>query len=392
MRVEVVATGDGKQKLTLFNEAPGFTMTSWFSVKTADGTITEHGSAGGFDDLRAEIILEDNAARFLTPFPNTSKGWVEVTVVKRFDITGRETRYTETHNYTILENSYTRPSFAAKITAMDLLNGYYISHQSSVQAEFSDVEAKYGASIVSKQFTVGAKTYGEPFKSDTLDAGRIALTCTVTDTRGFESAYTQEITAYDYFPPMISAVSDTNSITVRRVDRYGNPDESGNYLYIAAKVTYSKLDGGNSCTMTCRYKQGTTGAWNDEILLTSGNTGANEYNGIVSKNASGENIILIASVLYPVQIIAKDSMGNSNTVLITIPTESVYMDKAGTRNSIAFGGHVTENDAFEVYQNAYFRRGIYIDDLKTGARYKLVIRDGTLVAEEQTSTFSLKRR
>lgn len=391
MRVELVATSDGKQKLTLFNEAPGFTMTSWFLVRTADGTTSQHGSAGGFDDLRAEIILEDNPSRFLTPFPNTPTGWVEVTVVKRFDITGRETRYTETHNYTILANSYTRPSFTAKITAADLLNGYYISHRSTVQAEFNNVETKFGAGVASKEFTVGTKTYGEPFKSDTLDAGRIALTCTVTDTRGLKSTYTEEITAYDYSPPMISAASDTRGITVRRVDQDGNPDEAGNYLYIAAKVTYSKLDGGNNCTMTCRYKQGIAGTWSDEISLTSGNTGENEYNGTVL-NADGTKPTLIASVLYPVQIIAKDLMGNSNTVSITIPTEAVYMDKAGTRNSIAFGGHVTENNAFEVYQDAYFRGGIYIDDLKTDVRYKLVIRDGTLVVEEQTSTFSLRRR
>ena len=85
--------------------------------------------------------------------------------------------------------------------------------------------------------------------------------------------------------------------------------------------------------------------------------------------------------IYYIEISVIDDFGAEDTYETYLTTEGVYMDRSGSRNSIAFGGHVTEDNAMEVYWTAYFRNGLFFDDLENKVRYRVKIgTDGILRA------------
>lgn len=389
MNISQSTNSEGKTVIHLSNPAPGFGMTSWFYVKSKDGTTTQHGSAGGSDELRADIILEDSPSRFITPFPDTTKGYIDVTVHNRNDFWGSSSDYTETCFYTINENEYTRPTFNMSITPYDRLREQYVLGISSVQAAFSNISTKYGASHVSTTFTVDGKSYGAPYKSDKLTTpGEVTLTGTVKDSRGFARNITQKINVYEYLIPFVSAGTGAQVIIKRAAMEDGKVvlSDTGTLLYVDAKRGYSTLGGANECTLKCIVKDYATGNQKHEAVLLSASDTGNTFSSVVN------GVTVDASTLYVIDLTVEDSVGNTNMLRKALPNEAVYMDRSGTRNSIAFGGHVTEDDAFEVYQAAYFRGGMYFDDLGASKRYRISIgTDGRLVATEEKTTFSLRR-
>lgn len=383
-------TSDGKRVIILDNPSPGWGMTAWFLVKSADGTVSEHGRNGGFNKLHAEIIIDDSPNRFITPYPNTANGEVEVTVHVRNDWTGGTDDYVTTCGYTILENEYTRPSFDMSITPYDRLCGQYALGISSVQAAFSNITTKYGASHVSTTFTVAGKSYGSPYKSDKIATpGEVTLTGTVKDSRGFKREITQKINVYDYLLPSISAGTESQVLVKRAVMEDGNIvlSDTGDLLYINAKRGYSTLGGANKCTFKCIVKDYATGAKTHEAVLLSESDTSNLFSSVVN------GVTVDTSKLYIIELSVVDTANGTNTLAKMLPNEKVYMDRSGTRSSIAFGGHVTEDNAFEVYQDAYYRGAMYIDDVGGGIRYKITIgTDGILRAERINTTYTLQRR
>ena len=333
-----------------------------------------------------EVNIREKPDQMINVFPNSRTGYVSAVLMKADMYTVLD--YYNDYSYQIPENEYTIPSFNWRIEPLDLVNNFYISNQSAVRVNISDASTKYGATgnlVVS----IGGKTYNAPYQSDKLPAGNLPIVATLTDSRGFVAKKETSINVYDYLNPIITSAEGKTAIIVARCDSEGEITASGRFLYIAARKRYSPIDGSNKCTLTYKIKKGSLGSWSEGILLAN-DSASNEFDGIVS------GVDLDTAKVYPIEIYAEDTMGNEDIFRITIPSEKVYMEKSGTRNSIAFGGHVSENNAFEVYQDAYFRGTLYIDDLtneENGKRYKLVIGDdGVLRAEQVVTTFSLRRR
>lgn len=344
---------------------------------------------GGKQDLYMDT--DEWKDYFITPITNSNIGSVYVERQSRVVILGVagdwKTEATHDLSYEIRANAYTRPTFTASYSAIDLMSNFYIANKSSVKGSISNISTKYGAGVKSTQFTVGSNSYGDPYESGKLNSGSYALIATVTDTRGISTSQNLgNITVYDYQTPSVTTASGTNSIKVLRCDKEGNLKDDGTYIYIAARKKYSPLDGSNKCTLNLQIKEGISGEWQDEIVLL-GESSGDEYVGVFT------GVYVDEAKIYPIKLIARDSMAATDSVIITLPSEKVYMEKAGSVNSIAFGGHVTENNAFEVYQDAYYRGGIYIDDVEGRTRYKITIgTDGILRAEQINTTYTLRRR
>jgi len=167
----------------------------------------------------------------------------------------------------IPDNAETKPTVGMTLTPSrsipSAFDGLYVQGKSKVTATFSSV-AKYGAYINSHSITVQGTTYSSsPWTSDILNhPGSVSVKGTATDSRGFVGTETKTINVIPYSTPKI------NVSVCDRCDAKGNLNESGTYLKIKAKRTYSKVEDANgvrhnTCRIQYRYavEGGSYGAW-----------------------------------------------------------------------------------------------------------------------------------
>lgn len=282
----------------------------------------------------------------------------------------------------IPDNADTKPSITniATLAVPTLLNQseLYIKGKNGVKPTVTAV-GKYKANIAKITWTVNEKAYNHGETSDAITSfGTLPIVVTATDTRGITNSATKTISVNDYTKPLLSAVDGRNKIIIERRTE-GNVD----FLYIAAKRNYTKLNG-NKCSMSFRVKP-YKGEWGSNNTIISEGTTSDAYDQSTGYELNKE-------LTYTIEITLVDSLNEKDVFVGGVATEAVFMDRAGSRGSIAFGGHVTEDNAFEVYQDAYFRGALVIDDVDSGKRYRITVsEDGTLKATLDNSTFNLRR-
>lgn len=218
----------------------------------------------------------------------------------------------------------------------------YIKGRSKVDANFTNGEGKYGASIVSYKMSVAGKSYGSPFTSVYITTeGEVTVTGTVTDSRGYSRTYTQKINVLPYANPRIIPVTGESEIVAARCDSGGNLSDSGTYLKIKAKRSYSKVSGHNNCSVQYRYKAegGSYSAWTT-ILATTATSDE-----IVTGALLGTLDVMST---YLVQVQAVDTIGETGTTTISLPTERVYMHKAGSINALGIGKYAEEENTVDI--------------------------------------------
>lgn len=228
--------------------------------------------------------------------------------------------------------------------------GLYIKGKSKVKATFGNGECKYGASVKSYTLTVGSKSITKSsdvsLTSTYISTLNITVTGTVTDSRGFSRTYTQEINVIDYAKPQILPVSGEGGVIAARCNVAGALDENGGYLLIAAKRNYSKVVSGddqkNFCTLEYRVKvEG--GSYSDWETLIEKRAESDE---IIEGPVSG--VTLEAKRTYVVQIRAVDDIGEQVTTQIFVPSQKVFMHRAGSINSLGIGKYAEEENTVDI--------------------------------------------
>ena len=248
-------------------------------------------------------------------------------------------------------------------------SGLYIQGKTKVKATLS-AEAKQDATIRSLRMKVEGVYYGpdHDYTSDYLSQyGSIDVLGQATDSRGFLGKTTQTITVIPYSNPRLLAVSGESDVVVARCDKNGDLSDSGTYLVIKAKRSYSKVESGtqrNFCKIQYRYKTsgGTYTAW-DTILESSFLSSDEVRTGALRGTLSDQNS-------YVVQVQVIDDMGESAHSTFTIPSGKVFMHRAGSRRSMTFGGYVEEDDTFALAEGIQFKckGGGNIDTLALGKK------------------------
>jgi hypothetical protein len=289
----------------------------------------------------------------------------------------------------IPQNNDTKPQITSKsaVAVPKLFNTEALFVKGKNAAKVSaEGSAKYDATVKNIEWVVENETFANGVTSDFFEsAGSKAIKVKITDSRGFTNEAEIPITVYDYSKPNISPIENGGTIVVKRVDASGDTADNGTYLRVEAKKVWSSIGGMNTCALLFRKKVTGASGWGDYKTLLDYNSSSSDYKGTLGED-------LDPQTLYTIELSVLDGLNESNVYNVYIATEKVFMDRSGTRGSIAFGGHVSEDEAFEVYQDAYFRGGIIIDDVATGKRYRLVIsEDGTLKATLDNSTFNLRR-
>lgn len=300
--------------------------------------------------------------------PSTDKGTLRFTLTTYADSAYSkqigDPVYKEITLY-IPNDETTKPTATMTLTPVsslpDTFKDLYIKGKSKVKVELTDAQGKYGATIVSCKATVAGKSGTTPYTSGYLGTvGSVTIKGTVTDTRGYLLAFSQGILVLDYAAPKLLPVSGEKEIICARCDKDGNLSESGTYLKIKVKRSYSKVNNKNSCYIRYRYKAegGSYSAW-VTILATTATSDE-----IVTGALLGT---LDTKSTYLVQVQAQDTIGESATTTISLPTERVYMHKAGSMNSLGIGKYAEEENTVDI-----------AEDMTVKVRGDLVVGDTTI--------------
>ena len=255
---------------------------------------------------------------------------------------------------TIPNISATQPTATMSLTPVTSLaspfNTLYIKGKSKVTVALTSGAGKYGATITSYTVSVGGRSGTAPYTSGYFTkAEEVTIIGTVTDSRGYSRKYTQTITVIDYSAPRIIPISTESEVVAARCDSSGNLSDTGTYLKIKAKRSYSKVNisgaNKNLCYIRYRYKKegGSFSSWTT-ILATTATSDEITTGALLSGGLS-------VTSSYVVQVQAVDSIGEVGTTEIYLPTERVYMHKAGSINSLGIGKYAEEENMVDIAED-----------------------------------------
>lgn len=182
-----------------------------------------------------------------------------------------------------------------------------------------EASGQYGASIVSCTVSFGGAT-GNALTGETgtlMQVGSFVPKITVTDNRQKTAVLEADaLTVYDYTTPAFI------SSAAYRADEDGNQMQSGTYVAVTAAASYAPVGGYNSATLKARSRA-TEGVWGQYTELS-----AQRIN--VLPNFS-------AAMSYEVEVLAEDALGESRSVVYSIPTEAVTFHLRPGGKGAAFG-------------------------------------------------------
>lgn len=339
-------------KSTLFRYVLEFSMGDWYLITepihpntTSPYTHTGH-------------IISVNAAKQV---PNSPTGIMTVKLYTYSDSDAyKQVGSADTATFVVTVPNNTQPKVEMTLTPQSSLgsafSGLYIQGKTKVKASIS-AEGKYGATIKSYSMNVEDRTYdsGDNYTSDYLSQyGKVMVDGYAKDSRGYTGSISKEIQVIAYSKPKILPVSADDDTVAARCDASGNIIDSGTYLKIKAKRSYSKIEADgqqkNFCEIRYRYKAdgGSYSSWKT-ILASSSLTSDEIVTGALLSGA------LSVKSTYIVQVQAIDDIGESANTYVTIPTDKVYLHRDGARRSMTFGGYVEDDNTFAISEDIIFK-------------------------------------
>ena len=295
-----------------------------------------------------------------------------------------------TFKVTIPDIADVRPGVEMSLAAVSSLgeafSRLYIQGKSKVKATLKG-NGQYGATIKALSMKVEGVSYdsGDSYTSGYLTKyGTVTVYGYATDSRGFTGSASKEITVIAYSKPQILPAAGESEVVAVRCDAQGNPSDSGTYLKIKARRSYSKVESGskqyNRCKIRYRYKLESAASYSAWATILAGDSlGSDE---IVTGALLGG--VLAVDSTYLVQVQAIDDVGEHGYTTITIPTDRVYMHRDSKKRALAFGKYIEEENCIDIAEDIKLRvRGPFeavfastaeddsgntVDYLKLGAR------------------------
>ena len=190
----------------------------------------------------------------------------------------------------------------------------------------------YGSTIKSYSAQIGgASASGNPAQFGVLtQAGTLAVTVKVVDSRGRSASYSANISVAAYAPPSVSAFQAT------RCNSEGTADDSGLYLRIAANASASSLDGLNTLACKVQYRQTGNTVWQDSDSLAVSNL---SVNAVQVLSVGG---IFSDSLSYELRLETVDLLTTSYTYT-SVSTRTVYLDINCNGTGVGIGAPAAED-------------------------------------------------
>lgn len=279
-------------------------------------------------------------------FPSATKGTITIglnTYNGSSQIGG-----TQTVNLDITIPASVAPSVSAitvSETASGLSNFGYVQTKSKLKIVAS-ASGSYSSSIRSYAYNIGSQSYSGLENTYTmgevvLDSGTVAVTVTVTDSRGRTASKTVSITVLAYSPPQI-----THFECSRCGDVNGSANANGQYLKVTFGYSVSPLNNKNKASYLLKYSVYDDGKWGG---LTSGTQYT--YSGTyISATA-----ILNTASTYQIGLVVTDSFGTASFYK-EIGTAVRLLSYIVKRFAIAIGKIPEKDSTFEVALETVFNR------------------------------------
>lgn len=221
--------------------------------------------------------------------------------------------------------------------------GLYIQGLTKVKATLS-ASGEYGAYISSYLMKVDGVYHdsGDAYTSSYFaNPGSKKVYGYATDSREHTGETTQIINVLPYSNPKLEGA------TAVRCDKNGTVSESGTYLKMSGKRSYSPCisDGEqkNFCKIQYRYSQDKGVSYTPWVTIL-------DYNDLSSDEVTTKPLLdgaLSAEASYMVHMRAIDDIGRYAESYISIPTEKVYWHRDGARNALGLGKYNERDNAID---------------------------------------------
>lgn len=249
---------------------------------------------------------------------------------------------------TVPDNTDTKPSVTMELSLVSTLgstfSGLYIQNLTKVSADISGT-GKYDAEVEQTRLVIGGTQYSNPTVSGLLThTGDVTVTGEAVDSRGYVGKAEQVIKVIPYSRPAIVPAEGETAIVCARCDANGNFTDSGTYLRIKAKRSYSPIvaDGvqKNRCLIQYRINGG---SW---VTILSRTATTDE----VDTGAISGKVTSLASS-YTIDIGVVDDVGENSYTTIIVPTDNVTFHLRAGGQGAAFGEYSTEEKVLAVAED-----------------------------------------
>lgn len=274
--------------------------------------------------------------------------------------------HTATKEFTVQETSVSKPVDSIAVSPVSSLpsqfNGLYVQGKTKAAVAHT-ASFKYSAAAAAYSTSIDGKTYSDAsFTSDYINtAGAISVKGSVTDSRGFKSAETENstktINVLPYSKPYVAPLNGLSDIVCTRCTSDGTISPSGTYLKVRCSRKYAGVNGINKCLLQLRYKTDSASSYGDWITLIAKTDTADSFDGIVS--GIGLNI----STVYNIQIEAVDDIGETSVpVNFSIPTDVVplHLGEGGKNVGIGRYANMESSERVDVAWDSYFEKGVSV--------------------------------
>ena len=304
-----------------------FTHTLTYVFGGASGTIAE-GVAASYEwkpSLELARQIPNDPSGVGTIYCATYNGGTKVGDTQSVPITLK-----------VPDNASTKPKVSVTLAPVSSLkapfNALYIQNLTKLDADLS-AEGQYGATIKAYETLVDGSKYSEGYLTQT---DKVAVTGKATDSRGFVGATEQTIIVIPYGKPAIVPAEGQTDIVCARCDASGNFTDSGTYLRIIAKRSYSPVvsDGVQYNFCQVRYRCN-GGSW--KPILDGSASGDEVDTGPIS------GVVSSTTTSYSIDIGVVDTLGNDASVTKIVPTDQVEFHLRTGGMGAAFGEYA-ENE------------------------------------------------
>lgn len=257
---------------------------------------------------------------------------------------------TQTVNLNITIPASVAPSVST-IAISEMVSGLsnfgYVQTKSKLKIVAS-ASGSYGSSIRSYVYNIGSQSYSGLENTYTMsdevrDSGTVAVTVTVTDSRGRTASKTVSITVLAYSPPQI-----TNFECSRCGDANGSANANGQYLKVTFGYSVSPLNNKNQANCVLKYSVYDDGKW-------GGLTSKTQYT--YSGTYISATAILNTASTYQVGLVVTDSFGTASFYK-EIGTAVRLLSYIVKRFAIAIGKIPEIDNIFDVALETIFRKKV----------------------------------
>lgn len=253
--------------------------------------------------------------------------------------------------------------------------GGYVQLRSKVKADITASGAQ-GSTIKSYSIKVG-DIYAATSASGTTDylpnSGTLAITCTVTDSRGRTSSQTQNITVLAYSRPTITAIS------AARCNQDGTANRAGTYGKVTFSASITPLSNINTAAYAVQYREVGADSWSTADRPASGNFAPSDVSVVFPADKNKR---------FEVRVVATDAFESIGSSIRDLPAAYALYHLAKHLISVGIGRLCDKLNAFQVGLDAYFDKNVQVDGDISGARLRSTSHSDLGAAPESYPVFS----